>query len=563
MHNTGILTTTALLKFYFPGNSLCFFLSYAMNWFVNYGIAMNSVRDSASDLSFNCSLCKSDDRCVGEQGGRLVKASCPLSHVFHLKCITEWLVSEQQAGKRLDLRECSECQQLLLPLIPLQGKSSHDEQSPYWTPLHEATDKKKTDTVKEILAIAPSLAKVKDNNGDTALHVAAYLNHIEIVRELLGIDPSVASCIAKARNENGETAWDLAKHEGNKEIMKVLEHFADSPTDHEKDNSRLTTNVKLDDTDKAVKTAQAGSTATNAPAPTDSETAIDSHKSPLNDAPDTDPAPREQTKIELSTISKNRAALAAYVAETDSEKCLKWLKYLVSEKMNIELADESGKTALHYAAKKGHEIPLSFLIQNGANINKPDNSGKTALHYAILHKHEECVDKLCEKDQHISPANRNRALRFAIDENYHSPSTEKLVKKIDLDEQDETDGKTLLHCAAEKGSDSYLEKFLTKVGSAESINRKDHAGRTPLHYAALEGQSSCIESLLFEVHEEEVKQMLYKNKVKQKKYVRKELTCINDKDNNGDTALLLAAQHSHKACVKELIEAQANVQKKK
>ena len=62
---------------------------------------------------------------------------------------------------------------------------------------------------------------------------------------------------------------------------------------------------------------------------------------------------------------------------------------------------------------------LVHLIFNGADINHTDKSGKTALHYAILIKDEICLEQLCKKYQDITPNNANRALRFAIDVNYH------------------------------------------------------------------------------------------------------------------------------------------------
>ncbi|MGI2030339.1 ankyrin repeat domain-containing protein, partial [Endozoicomonas acroporae] len=218
--------------------------------------------------------------------------------------------------------------------------------------------------------------------------------------------------------------------------------------------------------------------------------------------------------------------------------------YFLSFKENINQTDYSGKTALHYAAENGHIQCLPYLFSK-ENINQTDNSGKTALHYAILKKNEECLEKICEKFMDLSPKNINHALRLAIDENYDNIGIELLVNSIRLENQDETDGKTLLHYAAEKGNKNYLEKFLEKAkreGSLEiSIKLKDQRKRTPLHYAAEEeqGHSNCLQLLLKKEH--------------------KALTCINAKDENGDTPLLLAATD---ACVRQLIKAKADVHEK-
>ncbi|WP_347710329.1 ankyrin repeat domain-containing protein [Endozoicomonas sp. GU-1] len=217
----------------------------------------------------------------------------------------------------------------------------------------------------------------------------------------------------------------------------------------------------------------------------------------------------------------------------------------LSFKGNINKTDNSEKTALHYAVEKRHHKCLEDLISD-VNMNQTDNSGKTALDYAISNKDEKCLEKLCEKEQYFTPNTISHALRLAIDKNYDSESAEKkLFDRILLKDQDETDGKTLLHYAAEKGNINYLEKFLKKAkkeGNLEkSIILKDHRKRTPLHYAAEEGQGhiNCLQLLLKKEH--------------------KKLTCINAKDENGDTPLLLAATD---ACVRELIEAKADVHEK-
>ncbi|WP_257297005.1 hypothetical protein [Endozoicomonas sp. YOMI1] len=78
---------------------------------------MDGVRGNAADLFFNCSICMGDDGYIGQVGGRsLVKTSCPASDVFHLKCITEWLDSEQESVRSLNQRQCA-CRQPALPLI--------------------------------------------------------------------------------------------------------------------------------------------------------------------------------------------------------------------------------------------------------------------------------------------------------------------------------------------------------------------------------------------------------------------------------------------------------------
>lgn len=54
--------------------------------------------------------------------------------------------------------------------------------------------------------------------------------------------------------------------------------------------------------------------------------------------------------------------------------------------VSLDVRDESGNTALHYAAIKGKRDLVDFLIRHGATTFLPDASGYFPLHLAIMHK---------------------------------------------------------------------------------------------------------------------------------------------------------------------------------
>ena len=54
------------------------------------------------------------------------------------------------------------------------------------------------------------------------------------------------------------------------------------------------------------------------------------------------------------------------------------------------------KTPLHYAAKIGCEEAITVLLENGADIDLGDNEEMTALHVAAKEGHDECVKLLGE-----------------------------------------------------------------------------------------------------------------------------------------------------------------------
>lgn len=64
---------------------------------------------------------------------------------------------------------------------------------------------------------------------------------------------------------------------------------------------------------------------------------------------------------------------------------LQRIKKLLSQGTNVDKRDSAGYTALHYAARAGHDEICHFLLDSGADINATTRSGKaTALHRAAL-----------------------------------------------------------------------------------------------------------------------------------------------------------------------------------
>jgi ankyrin repeat protein len=60
----------------------------------------------------------------------------------------------------------------------------------------------------------------------------------------------------------------------------------------------------------------------------------------------------------------------------------------------INSQDEDGRTALYYAAWKGHNEVVSLLVEAHADINLPKKDGTTALYMASQEGHASVVDVL-------------------------------------------------------------------------------------------------------------------------------------------------------------------------
>lgn len=56
---------------------------------------------------------------------------------------------------------------------------------------------------------------------------------------------------------------------------------------------------------------------------------------------------------------------------------------LVDNKVNVNLPDLYGDTALHFAARYRFDKIVNILVNHGANVNAPDGFGGSALGSAV------------------------------------------------------------------------------------------------------------------------------------------------------------------------------------
>lgn len=57
--------------------------------------------------------------------------------------------------------------------------------------------------------------------------------------------------------------------------------------------------------------------------------------------------------------------------------------------VNINVKDQFGKTALHYAAENGHVGTTQLLMARGTDANMRDAHGNTALELALGNEHNQ------------------------------------------------------------------------------------------------------------------------------------------------------------------------------
>jgi ankyrin repeat protein len=67
------------------------------------------------------------------------------------------------------------------------------------------------------------------------------------------------------------------------------------------------------------------------------------------------------------------------------------VKGLLATGVDSNYFDVNGRTALWYAASRGHVECATALLDAKADVNKADNNGYTPLHLASINGHLTCV----------------------------------------------------------------------------------------------------------------------------------------------------------------------------
>jgi ankyrin repeat protein len=179
------------------------------------------------------------------------------------------------------------------------------------------------------------------------------------------------------------------------------------------------------------------------------------------------------TDIDSNSQDSRGMTVPQYVAWTNQSSREDLLRCCNGDIACLGIANEEGKTQLHFACQRGNvDLVNCLLASDNLDISVRDYQGRTSLQYAIESSRSAQVIELL------------------------------LKKGADLDVRD-IHGRTVMHYAASLGNLSAVQKLID-AGTASQVFALDDASKTPFELAISEGKHAIVEYLQdnYNVHSE-------------------------------------------------------------
>lgn len=420
------------------------------------------------------------------------------------------------------------------------------------TPLHIAARVKDGVRVAEMLLKSGADVNAEQENGETAVHVAARHGALEMMQALIQeggdvtwkskIDenslhvavrhchaPVVEEILNSLTNERSRQEAELCVCEGNQAGETPLHLAAQLRRDsvHRTDEDICIIKTLMEHhADITAVTLQSGETPLHYSARVGNTAVLQEMLSNV---------PTNQLQTAINKHTKNGWSLLLLAADQGHTEVV---RVLLQNNARVDVFDEEGKAAIHLAAEQGHQDIVDILLSHKAFVNAKTKLGLTPLHLSARSGSAQLVRLLVETHQASVDAlslRKQTPLHLAAVGGQLDVCRSLLNLKADITAAD-IHGQTPLHLAAESDHSEVVKLFLRHRPELATLANME--GATCAHIAAAKGSASVIRELLM--------------------FSPGGPLALNNKA-NGVCPLHLAAAGGHTEVLKVLLEAGASV----
>ncbi|CAG5895906.1 unnamed protein product [Menidia menidia] len=246
------------------------------------------------------------------------------------------------------------------------------------------------------------------------------------------------------------------------------------------------------------------------------------------------------------------------------------VEYLISLGADLNRTDCKGNSPLLLATFCGAWKTVALLLSKGANVNAKDISGCNFLHLAILQPkglknlseevlQQNSVKALLNCEDHEGCTPLHYACRLGIHDSVKNMLG--LSGQVGLAYKSK-DKKSALHFAAQYGRINTCHRLLETITDSRLLNEGDERGLTPLHLASKEGHTKVVQLLLRKgaLFHSDYKGWSCLHHAASEGYTQTmdillsaHLKLLDKTDEDGNTALHIAARAGHVAAVRLLL----------
>jgi ankyrin repeat protein len=197
-------------------------------------------------------------------------------------------------------------------------------------------------------------------------------------------------------------------------------------------------------------------------------------------------------------LTDNVGRNALHFALENSKANTEIVKLLIDKEIDVDVRDKYGITPLHLCCRRGHYDALVILLERGASVNAKDSKNYSVLHEAVFRKNYNCIKELLDRDADINAIDDfgKTVLHEAFEER-QSPDDEViellLSRGVDANKRDNNQKTALDYAVTRPGSDELVKK-LFHATARDQLMSTDYV--TFLHYAVYQGNYFAVELFL-------------------------------------------------------------------